>query len=637
MPEIHLLDKETAELIAAGEVIERPASVIKELVENSIDSGASAITVEIKHGGITYMRITDNGCGISPDEISTAFLRHATSKINNKNDLENILTLGFRGEALASIAAVSRVEVLSKQAESPLGIHYCIEGSEETLSEETGCPDGTTFVIRDLFYNVPARLKFLKKDASEGNAVASIVDKIALSHPEVSIRFIRDNKQELFTPGDGELFSAIYAVFGKQFAHSLLPVDYSSGALKIKGFTVKPDFSRANRSFQHFFINGRYVKSITCTVSLEEAYKNSLMTGKFPACVLNLELPPHTVDVNVHPSKMEVKFSDEKPVFELIYFAVKNTLLSEDKPKELVFSAPKISEKKPEFSKPVFEVKREESPKSAVSVFEPTPETSQLAFESVKTEYSCKLAKNPEIKREEPVSDLVEAKPVEQKTEPEDFSGFKYINSESFVKKENPAPEPVSEPEEPQIRMAGEIFNSYILAEAGGEFFIIDKHAAHERLLFEKLKAGQTSLDSQLLLSPVKVLSTHEEKEAILENSDAVKALGFTVFSGSDNEIVVTGIPVCLDNAEVQCMILEVAEHLIQSRIDPQSDSLDELYHSMACKAAIKAHDKNDPRELKYLLEQIYGNPEIRHCPHGRPVMISMTKQELEKQFKRIV
>lgn len=636
MPEIHLLDKETAELIAAGEVIERPASVIKELIENSIDSGASSVTVEIKHGGITYMRITDNGCGISPDEISTAFLRHATSKIKNKNDLENILTLGFRGEALASISAVSRVEVLTKQPEKSLGIHYCIEGSEETLCEETGCPDGTTFVIRDLFYNVPARLKFLKKDVSEGNAVASIVDKIALSHPEVSIRFIRDNKQELFTPGDGELFSAIYAVFGKQFAHSLMPVDYSSGSFRIKGFTVKPDFSRANRSFQHFFINGRYVKSITCTVSLEEAYKNSLMTGKFPACVLNLELPPHTIDINVHPSKMEVKFSDEKPVFELIYFAVKNTLLSEDKPKELIFAAPvkKIADKIPERSRTVFEAGGEEPLKSAVSVFEPKSEPSQLAFESVKNEYSA-LPSNSTEPREEISETNITSEPIEEKPVKKDFSEFKYINSESFVKKDKPAPEP--EPEEPQIRMAGEIFDSYILAEAGSEFFIIDKHAAHERLLFEKLKARQSSLDSQLLLSPVKVLATHEEKEAVLENIDIVKALGFTVESGYGNEINVTGIPVCLDNAEIQGMILEVAEHLIQSRIDPQSDALDELYHSMACKAAVRAHDKNDPRELKYLLEQIYGNPEIRHCPHGRPVMISMTKQELEKQFKRIV
>ncbi|MDE5859935.1 MAG: DNA mismatch repair endonuclease MutL, partial [Oscillospiraceae bacterium] len=347
MPRVQVLSKETAELIAAGEVIERPSSIVKELVENSIDSGASSITVEIKQGGISYLRVTDNGCGIEYEDVHTAFLRHATSKIHDKDDLNSIMTLGFRGEALASICAIAKVDVLTKTADDEYGTHYAIEGSEEKEYERTGCPDGTTIIIRDIFYNVPARLKFLKKDVAEGNAISSIVDKIALSHPEIAFKFIRDNKQEFITSGDGELYSSMYAIMGRQFAASMLPVDYELNGIKIDGFTVKPIFGRPNRTMQHFFINGRYVKSLTCTRSLEHAYMNSIMEGKFPSCVLRLTIPPSVLDVNVHPAKIEVRFTDDRIIADSIYFAVKNAVLLDSAPAEISIKQPV-----PDYTKP---------------------------------------------------------------------------------------------------------------------------------------------------------------------------------------------------------------------------------------------------------------------------------------------
>ncbi|WP_432651092.1 DNA mismatch repair endonuclease MutL [Huintestinicola sp.] len=380
MPRVHVLDKELAELIAAGEVIERPSSVIKELVENSIDSGATAITVEIQQGGITYIRITDNGCGIAHEDVPVAFLRHATSKLNVKDDLSKILTLGFRGEALASICAVAKCEVITKTKDEEYGTHYIIEGTEEKLIERSGCPDGTTIIIRDIFYNVPARLKFLKQDKYEGNAIASIVSKISVSHPEISFRFIRNNKQELFTPGDNRLYSAVYSVFGKEFAASMLPVDYRLGGISVSGYTVKPLWGRKNRSMQHFFINGRYVKSLTCMSALEEAYRNCIMEGKFPACVIFMDVPPQTVDVNVHPAKTEVRFSDDKLIYDALYFAVKNAVLQDSKP------APLNLERKPkteaDYAAPMFK----DPPKPVQTQL---PETSKSKFTEKVIPVSC--------------------------------------------------------------------------------------------------------------------------------------------------------------------------------------------------------------------------------------------------------
>lgn len=623
MAKIALLSKEVSELIAAGEVIERPSSVIKELIENSIDSGATSITVEIKNGGITYMRITDNGCGISEEDVPVAFLRHATSKISTQEDLSSILTLGFRGEALASVAAVSRVEVLTKTQSAPFGTHYIIEGSEERLFEQSGCSQGTTIVIRDLFYNVPARLKFLKKDITEANAVSGIVHKIALSHPEISFKLIRDNKQELYTPGDGDLYSAVYAVFGKSFAVTLLPVDYQNGSISVKGFVVKPIFARANRSFQNFFINDRYVKSITCTVSLEEAYKNSIMTGKFPACVLNLSVPPGVVDVNVHPAKIEVRFSDEKMIFDSVYFAVKNALLVNDTPTEL---------KLPEASRPLHTPPML-SPMPAVTVVEKS-EPEQMTLKSGAAVYRTEPA--PTVIPVFPQAQMISPQPIERKKEviPDFSENFQYISKASFQKKAPAEELPMQTM--PSIRIIGEAFRNYILAEMEDSLLMIDKHAGHERLIFEKIKALQGNLDSQLLLEPASVLLSFEEYDALLENSEVLTRLGFSIVEGTPPTAEVRGVPVYLDTSDPADILSEIARNFLEHKQNPQTDLLDDLYHSIACRSAIKANDRNNLAELKALAERIYGDENIRYCPHGRPVLITLTKKELEKQFKRL-
>ena len=643
MNRINVLSKEISELIAAGEVIERPCSVIKEVLENSIDSGANIITVEIKNGGISYMRVTDNGCGISENDIPLAFLRHATSKIKSKEDLESILTLGFRGEALASISAVSKVDVITKRLEDEYGTHYTIEGSEEKQLERSGCPDGTTIIIRDLFYNVPARLKFLKKAVSEGNAIASVVNKIALSHPEISFKFIRDNKQELITPGDGKLYSAIYSVFGKDFAKSLIPVNFDYNNIKVTGYTVKPLLSRSNRAFQNFFINNRYVKSVTCTVSLEEAYRNSIMTGKFPCCVLNLEIAPDIVDVNVHPAKIEVRFSDEKIVFDSVYFAIKNALLENDIPTEL-----KINDK-PNFTKTeLYDVKpvEEEKPQQLQM------NLNNISFNSKQEEYLPEKNDNVIFKKkiepniitidnkvshdENPTETLENIRPPVVK---EDLSVFKYINQNAFLKKE----EPVvvvhqAEPEkEPEIKIIGEAFTTYIIAQIDDELLLIDKHAAHERYIFEKIKNDNTMLNTQLLLEPFEILLSYEEYDAFITNKDIINNLGFSFNEFEGTKIVIDGIPTVLNNTDISDLIPELAINLIMHKKNPSNNVFDELFHSIACKSAIKANDKSDKLELLSLVKKIYNDNNIKYCPHGRPVLIKLTKKEIEKQFKRVL
>lgn len=643
MNKINVLSKEISELIAAGEVIERPCSVIKELIENSIDSGANLITVEIKNGGISYMRITDNGCGISENDVPLAFLRHATSKIIDKSDLESILTLGFRGEALASISAVSKVEILTKRAEDDYGTHYIIEGSEEKLLEKSGCPDGTTIVIRDLFYNVPARLKFLKKAVTEGNSVASVVNKLVLSHPEISFKFIRDNKQELLTPGDGKLYSAIYSVFGKDFAKSLIPVNFDYNNIKVTGYAVKPLYARSNRAFQNFFINNRYVKSITCTVSLEEAYKNSIMVGKFPSCVLNLEIPPNIVDVNVHPAKIEVRFSDEKLVFDSIYFAIKNALLENDTPEELkIFDKPNFTKTELFDVKPVVIEKPEQLQLNNFSF-----ESKQVEYLSEKKEASEErfIKYEFEKKTSEPLFSLEnnfeDKKMVEDKSiVEENLSEFKYINQQAFIKKEelkvnDIITENVEEPLE--INIIGEAFGTYVIAQVNDELLLIDKHAAHERYIFEKIKDDKSLLNTQLLLEPIKVLLSFEEYDAIISNKEKINELGFSFEEDDGYSILVDGIPTVLKNIDVSDLIPELASNFILQKKDPSISLFDDLYHSIACKSAIKARDKSDKTELLYLVKKIYKDDNIRYCPHGRPVLIKLTKKEIEKQFKRVL
>ncbi|MGN0689123.1 MAG: DNA mismatch repair endonuclease MutL [Oscillospiraceae bacterium] len=634
MPKINLLSKEIAELIAAGEVIDRPCSVIKELIENSIDSGATAITAEIKNGGTTYMRISDNGCGISEEDIRTAFLRHATSKVKEKCDLDKILTLGFRGEALASIAAVSRVEVLTKVKGEQFGTHYIIEGSEEKLIEQCGCPDGTMIIIRDIFYNVPARQKFLKKDVTEGNAVSSVIAKLALSHPDISFKFIRDNRQDIMTPGDNDSYSAVYAVLGRAFADSLIPVDYTYEGIRVSGYTVKPLSAGSNRKLQNFFVNRRFVKSVTCTVSLEEAYRNVIMTGKFPSCVINLDIPPETIDVNVHPTKIEVRFSDEKTVFDAVYFAVKNAVMSYDIMKNEKKEAPPEPIKKVDYSVKV------------TPVVPTYTKSDQLSLSSERKSLEVSAEKADEVKPVATKNTEVIEKPFEEpkieslKTDIPKDTEFKYISQKAFQKREEPAPKEEVVKEEkklPEYRVIGEFLKTYILVECENELIVIDKHAAHERILFEKLKASDEGFSSQLLATPESVLLTPEQRAVVEENREVIENTGFTFSFSENNEAVITGIPTIFDIDDMAEIFCEIADNLSENRNDPQSARLDEIYHSMACKAAIKAHDRNDIKELEHLVKQVLSDDRIRYCPHGRPVLSVITEKELEKRFKRVL
>lgn len=676
MPPINILSKEISELIAAGEVIERPSSVIKELVENSIDSGARHITVEIKNGGTTYMRVTDDGCGMSFGDVPKAFLRHATSKINAKEDLDNILTLGFRGEALASVAAVARVEVLTKQREDALGTLYTIEGSEEKSHEESGCPDGTTIIIRDLFYNVPARQKFMKKDVTEANAVSNILQKITMSHPDVAFKLIRDNRVEFNSSGDGELFSAVYAVYGRDFARDLMEVDYEYEGIHVGGYVIKPLYSKNNRAFQNFFVNGRYVRSRLCSAALENAYTNMIMTGKFPACVLMIDLPPVAMDVNIHPTKAEVRFTNEKNVSDAVYFAVKNAMMKDGLIYEFELK-PRTdwTKKEPE---PV-EMKQQEFMFTPVSQIAETerrmaesrpavqpvqaPEEKDIPLETADIEV-CPEYSKPEpvaapVQREqpgiavqtaspEPVRPVVQSAPEpvrapeipEKKPEPAPIEGFSYINTSSFaaapVKEEAPQPEQSVWTEKPKIRVIGEAFGLYVIAEVGDSTVImIDKHAAHERIIFERLKSRNCRQYSQKLLTGVKVLMTGDEVSALEENTELLADLGFEFDFSESPCVVATAVPTFVMELDIEDIISEIASNLRLYAHDPQSHMLDDMLHTVACKSAIKANDKNDMAELQSLAEQVYYDERIRHCPHGRPVMFTMTKNNIAHQFKR--
>lgn len=666
MPSINILDKETAELIAAGEVIERPSSVIKELVENSIDSGASHITVEIKNGGATYMRVTDDGCGMAFDDVPKAFLRHATSKITEKADLDNILTLGFRGEALASIAAVSRVELMTKQKDETYGTLYNIEGSSETLHDKGGCPDGTTIIIRDLFYNVPARRKFMKKDVTEANAVSQILQKITLSHPSVSFKFIRDNRMEFNSSGDGELFSAVYAVYGRDFARDLISVDYTYEEIHIGGYVIKPLYSKTNRAFQNFFVNGRYVRSKLCSAALENSYENMIMTGKFPACVLFIDLPPNDMDVNIHPAKAEVRFVNEKNVSDAVYFAVKNAFMNDGllysfelKPKtDWTKPVPQEEIRQQEFIfTPVDKIEETERKMAETPAADHVPQYSAPAAPTMaapKHVDTKLLADIEEDEREQEIS-TVENETVEKggncaqeetvseadpPEAPEPIEGFSYISSRSFES----APEPRKEPEKklsewtekPKIRVIGEAFGLYIVAELGDDTFVmIDKHAAHERIIFERLKSRNCRQYSQTLLTGVKVLLTADEFGALEANSEMLADMGFTFDFSERPCVTATAVPTFLPEEEMENVISEIAENLRLYKHQPQSRILDDMLHTVACKSAIRGNDKNSLAELQSLAEQVYLDERIRHCPHGRPVMFTMSKNNIAHQFGR--
>ena len=661
MPHIQVLDKQVAELIAAGEVVERPSSVIKELVENAVDAGASVITVEIRRGGTTFMRVTDNGCGISQEDVPTAFLRHATSKIAKQDDLDSIMTLGFRGEALASISAVAHVELLTKTREAQTGVRYTCGGEEEPTLEEAGCPDGTTILIRDLFYNTPARMKFLKKDSTEGNSIAGILDKMALSHPEISFRFIRDGKEQLHTPGDNKLSSAIYAVYGREFSSTLIPVEYELEHVKVKGFISTPAGSRPNRSMQNFFINGRYIRCRTAMAALEEAYKGSLMVGKFPACVLHLELAFGAVDVNVHPAKMEVRFVNERPIFDAVYHGVRSALAAGDKPKVMEWRRPQ-----PSPYAPVLERQEQtrlaegKGPEMALRREKPEVRTGVLRDSGAPAPSGPKLPEAwAKILEEEPQPEPAPAVPSPEKGKFEGVWGPK--SPVIDPKKPEKVPEkPVFDPKEPEIaqnlpesppevpqeprpdpvppsRVVGEAFGTYLILERGNdELVFIDKHAAHERLLYERLKAQGSGGEAQALLEPVAVTLDKEEYTQLLAHGEELSAAGFEIDDFGAGTVLVRSVPLLLDGADAAGAVMEIAGHLAAHRKDLTTEHLDWVYHNVACRAAMKAGDPISREEMISLVEELERNPQVRYCPHGRPVYILLRRRDIERQFGRV-
>lgn len=656
MPKINLLDKSVCELIAAGEVIERPSSVIKELAENSIDAGAASITVEIKRGGISYLRVTDDGCGISHEDIPTAFMRHATSKVYTQDDLDSINTLGFRGEALASVCAVSRVELLTKQREDQLGSIYRIEAGEPVEYDRAGCADGTTIIIRDLFYNTPARLKFLKKDVTEGNYCASVIEKLALSHPGISFRFIRDGRQTMLSSGDGEYYSAVYAVFGKQFAAGLIPVENVYQNTAVTGYVSSPLFTRANRSMQNFFVNGRSVKSPLCCAALEEAFRNTIMVGKFPSCVLCVNTDPSQVDANIHPTKTEVRFTNEKIVFDAVYFAVKNALMGYDESREIKLNtAPARAENIPQ---PERARTSEPLRTASAQVIEEPPKTMPIPSGRDAVIYPQEKREPPKftLRQETPqpaqftqplpaaeqtyMPELVPAKKPEPKETPlSDLPGFAFLSEKSFEKKPEPVPQepdpeiPQERPKE-QIRVVGELFKTYIVCESTEGMILIDKHAAHERVNFERLKKGFDS-SAQLLMQPEEVYLTPEEFNGMSEYADKLAQVGI-IMEFTDGKARVTGLPQMLDKVPPAEIVECIAKIVSQGNTNAEGELFDDMLHTVACKASIRGNEDNDILELQVLAQEVFNNPDIRYCPHGRPVMTQISRKQIERYFGRV-
>ena len=657
MPRINVLPKNIADLIAAGEVVERPSSVIKEFLENSIDAGSKNITVEIKNGGKTYIRVTDNGCGIDKEDVRKAFLSHATSKISSADDLDSISTLGFRGEALASVAAVAKVELLTRTESEEVGTSYKIFGSEEVELTEAGCPVGTTLIVRDLFFNIPARMKFLKKDVQEGNYIASILEKIAVSYPHISFKFIRDGKLNFSTPGDGDLKSAIYAVFGKEYTEGLLPAEYEGNGISVSGFTGKPTAGRGSRSGQHFFVNGRYIKSPMCITALETAYKNSIMVGKFPPCVIFIKLPFSAVDVNVHPAKTEVRFFEEKKVFDAVYGAALNALTLDTRPKAS-FSVAKafmpevVKGEQLKITETVTEEKEEaksEEEKNTViiekneiktpSLVTPKPETvvkepisTKLTFNSREAETLNFLKDDYVNKNEKQFNISINNISVASSTEEVKVSKTEVVN-EKVEEEQIIAEEATSVPD---FRIVGEAFKTYIFAELENKLLMIDKHAAHERMLFEKFKSQMKSFQ-QMLLVPVTVSLSPDEYNAILENTELLFKAGYEVSDFGDRCIKVSSCPTELVDEDISAITTEIASYLSTNSKTVMPEKLDWIYHSMACRAAIKAGNTTTDIEIEKFVKELLSREDIRYCPHGRPVMVEISKRELEKQFKRIV
>ena len=658
MADIKLLPKDIAELIAAGEVVERPASVIKELVEIAIDAGADKITVEIQRGGISFMRVTDNGCGIKPQQVRTAFLRHATSKIKTQDDLFRISTLGFRGEALSSISSVSMVEMLTKTADAPTGVRYCIEGGIETEFEETACPNGTTIIIRDLFFNTPARMKFLKKDISEGTAVSAVIDAVALSHPEISIRFIKDHKPLLSTSGDGKLGSAVYSVLGREIFSGLIPADATTSSIRVSGLICKPVYCRPTRSAQYFFLNNRYIRSGVIAKALDQAYKSTVMVGKFPACVLRIEMPFDRVDVNVHPAKTEVRFSDDKAIFDAVYYAVKNALAAGDTRPQLELNRNNRNTNKQPERMTVEEFKKLTKANKGDNE-NPTPvERIYGAEKTVSDNRSYKQTYNRTDVRPSSFSDF-EKPLISDKTVSIDFSYDKKETSadqatpptarNAATKNTVPAFEQIKsilvedenkfenisfmEDTEIEFKYIGEAFRTYLIVQYKGSLYFIDKHAAHERMLYNQLKAeGVTEV--QTLLSPVPVTLSREEYRAVCDNLELLAKAGFEVEPFGTVSVIVRAVPASLENKNIMFLMCSIAANLVKYG-KAETEILDDLYHNIACRSAIKGGNIQSGAEMEEFARKVISSKDIMYCPHGRPVAFELKQSEIEKQFGR--
>ncbi len=608
MKKINVLTNEMANKISAGEVVERPASVIKELVENSVDAGATSLIIEIKNGGISYIRVTDNGCGISPEDIKTAFLPHATSKIVNEDDLYSIKTLGFRGEALASIAAVSNVEIMSKTVDEN-GTKLEISGGQFLSEEAVGCPTGTTIVVKNLFFNTPARMKFLKKDSTEASYITDIVERLVMSNPHISVRYIVDEREKLFVSGDGELRSCIYAIYGRDYAKGLLEITNTNPSVKLSGYVGKRELSRGNRAFQSVFVNGRYVKNRAITAVVENAYKNNIMVGKFPFYVMNIEVPFEMVDINVHPTKQEVKFVNERQVCDEVYWAVKCALQKEnDEIRE------KIKSKYSAFERPVTEEKP--MPKQTAIHFETKP------ISLVRPQFTSSANTKVEVN-------------VPREFKPKPYSAPQNDNTAEVLEK--------FKMEEPKIqfedevndklsyKIIGQLFDTYVILELDKEVLLMDQHAAHERMIYEKLMRmnEEKEMAYQMLLSPVAITLSASEYDAIEDKRDILEKYGFVVEDFGSNTILVRQVPVSLCDEDIKNVILDIINN-------SSTDYMEENIHTIACKAAIKANKRLSDKEIDNLVKLFASEGGVNTCPHGRPIIVKITKYELEKMFKRI-
>ena len=644
MPVINVLQPHVADMIAAGEVVERPASVVKELVENSLDAGAKNITVEIRGGGATYIRVTDDGCGMAPEDAGVAFLRHATSKLHDEKGLEAISTMGFRGEALAAISAVSKIELNTRRRGDASGTRVVLEAGDIQEMFAAGCPDGTTMTVRDLFYNTPARLKFLKSDRSEASACQLAALRCALGHPEVSIRFIKDRNEEFFTPGDGKQESCVYSLMGRDMATQMLRCTGENNGIRVTGFVSSPAYGKGNRSAQFFFCNGRFIKSQLLQAAVEQAYKNTLLTGRYPACALYIELGYGSVDVNVHPAKTEVKFSEERKVFDAVHYAVLSALAGERQTAEIKLSesTKKAVGAKPDFYQSMSAEKFRESGYAAPKPVQPQPAAvTATAVSSLRPPVSA-------ARPVQPVQMSLCAEPAEYETEPKpensrilpekpEKSETVPVFSQDMPAKavEKPVQNVESRPI-PDHKIVGEALKTYIIVEQDDKLILIDKHAAHERMIFDRLKAQERELMAQNLLIPVTIHPNGDDMDAITENAALLYELGFEIEPFGERELIVRAVPADMDAGDVPAAIEEICEKLRRGKCPDAQSARDEILHTVACKAAIKAGWDTHPKELEAVVDAVISG-QVRYCPHGRPVSVTLTRKELDKQFKRIV